>query len=238
MSNAQIFEIILAGLATLGIYTFLYKENVIYRVFEHLFIGIATAWGLIAVCKEFLWPRVFKTMLGFDQLYLPDGTPVGEYQSDYLWYLVPTFFSLLYYTMYSKKYRHLAQLVISFQLGCAGGLAFKGFFVEVLPLIFDSFRPVVFFIGMESELMKTSLSNLFFLITFFSAFLYFFFTFKTSESPAVQRVSTLGRLLMMACFGAFFGSTMMARMALLVDRIDFLANSWVPALGFLGGGLL
>ncbi|HMO17995.1 MAG TPA: hypothetical protein PKA63_11920 [Oligoflexia bacterium] len=228
MSDNHVFEILLAGLATLGIYTFLYKENIIYRVFEHLFIGIATAWGLVAVCKEFLWPRIFKTMLGLDRLYLPDGTPVGEYQSSYLWYILPMLFSLLYYAIYSKKYRHLAQLVISFQLGCAGGLAFKGFFVEVLPLIFDSFRPIVFFVEMDNDLLKASISNLFFLVTFFSAFLYFFFTFKTTESVAAEKISTLGRLLMMACFGAFFGSTMMARMALLVDRLDFLANSWVP----------
>ena len=45
---------------------------------------------------------------------------------------------------------------------------------------------------------------------------------------------------MMVCFGAFFGSTMMARMALLVERLDFLASDWVSAIAkiatHLGGG--
>jgi hypothetical protein len=31
---------------------------------------------------------------------------------------------------------------------------------------------------------------------------------------------------MMVCFGAFFGSTVMARMALLVERIGFMTIEW------------
>jgi hypothetical protein len=220
-------EIIIAGISTLAIYSFLYRENIFYRTFEHIFIGIATAWGLVKVCEDFLWPRVYKTMFGYDVLYLPDGTPLGEYESGYLLYLIPASFSLLYYTMYSPKYRHLAQLVISFQLGCAGGFAFKGTFVELMPQIYDSFRPVYFTSGMSREAMFLVLSNIFFLVTLLSAFLYFFFTFRSSESRVIKNVSTMGRLLMMACFGATFGSTMMARMALLVERLDFLSNTWV-----------
>ena len=32
---------------------------------------------------------------------------------------------------------------------------------------------------------------------------------------------------MMITFGAFFGSTVMARMALLIDRLQFLTRDWV-----------
>jgi hypothetical protein len=226
----EFIQIILAGISTLAIYSFLYRENVFYRTFEHVFIGVATAWGLVKVCEDFLWPRIYKSMFGYDVLYLPDGTRLGEYQSWYLWYLIPAAFSLLYYTMYSVKYRHLAQLVISFQLGCAGGFAFKGTFVELMPQIYDSFRPVYFSGNMSGDALLQSLSNAFFLLTLFSAFMYFFFTFRSSESKMVQKISTAGRLLMMACFGATFGSTMMARMALLVERLDFLSNTWFATL--------
>lgn len=225
----DIIQIILAGIATLAIYSFLYKENILYRSFEHIFIGVATAWGLVKVCEDFLWPRIYKSMFGYDVLYLPDGTQFGEYQSWYLWYIIPALFSLLYYTMFSKKYHHLAQLVISFQLGCAGGFAFKGTFIELMPQIYDSFRPVYFSLEMSRESFITSASNLFFLLTLFSSFMYFFFTFRSSESKTVQRISTAGRLLMMGCFGATFGSTMMARMALLVERLDFLSHTWIAA---------
>ena len=34
----------------------------------------------------------------------------------------------------------------------------------------------------------------------------------------------------MICFGAFFGSTVMARLALLVERVQFIITDWVAAL--------
>ena len=78
-------------------------------------------------------------------------------------------------------------------------------------------------------------SNIIFLTTLFSSFTYFFFTFKISENRFFSASKTTGRLLMMVCFGAFFGSTMMARMALLVERINFLASDWFEAVRHLGG---
>jgi hypothetical protein len=41
----------------------------------------------------------------------------------------------------------------------------------------------------------------------------------------------------MITFGAFFGSTVMARMALLIDRLQFLQGDWIEAWGrlFTGG---
>ncbi len=216
--SSENIEILLAGISTLAIYSFLYRENSVYRAFEHIFIGIATAWGLVSVVKDVLWQRFFKTMFGFNTLSLPDGTVVVPYEDSSLYYLIPTIFGLLYYTLYFEKYRKLAQLVISFQLGCAGGLAFKGFFVEFLPQLYDSARPI------------DSYSNAFFMITLLSSCSYFFFTFKVSDYFAVQKISSLGRYLMMSCFGAFFGSTIMARMSLLVDRIEFLTTKWIPVI--------
>jgi hypothetical protein len=226
----ELLEIILAGFCTLGIYTFLYKENSIYRIFEHAFIGIAAAWGFISISRDFLWSRVFKSMFGYSTMVLPDGTVLEPYHNSQLWYLIPAVFGLLYYTMFFEKYRHLAQLVISFTLGCSGGLAFKGFFVEFLPQLYDCFRPLYVANADSSFDVISSFSNVFFIITFVSAYSYFFFTFKISEGVIVSKINSTGRYLMMGCFGAYFGSTMMARMALLVERLDFLMMKWIPAL--------
>ena len=35
---------------------------------------------------------------------------------------------------------------------------------------------------------------------------------------------------MMICFGAFFGSTIMARLSLLVERLGFLMTDWIGAI--------
>jgi hypothetical protein len=39
----------------------------------------------------------------------------------------------------------------------------------------------------------------------------------------------------MVCFGAFFGSTVMARLALLVERVQFIVRDWVQAVEHLVG---
>jgi hypothetical protein len=63
---------------------------------------------------------------------------------------------------------------------------------------------------------------------------YFFFSFRPSEGQKLSKflpaISASGRWLMMVCFGAYFGSTVMARMALLVERLQFLLTDWKSAL--------
>lgn len=219
------WEIFLAGVSTLAIYTFLVKENAVYRAFEHFFIGIATAWITIATIRSFFWPQVLKPLLGLDLVIFPDGTTATPYHSAQLLLLIPMSFGMLYYLIYSKRWSWLAQLVIGFQLGVSAGLAFKGTFVELLPQIFNSMKPI-YIPGNSWE----SVQNIFFLFTLGSVFIYFFFTFKRAPGGVAARTAGIGRWLMMGCFGAFFGSTIMARMALLVERLEFLIKSWWPAI--------
>jgi hypothetical protein len=216
--------ILCGGIATLAIYSFLFGENPFYRVFEHLFIGIAAGFVPILTIKNFLWPNVLEPMLGFSVMQYPDGTYAQPYQPLYLLYLVPLLFGLLYYALYIPRYAWLAKLVIGFSLGYTAGLTFKGFFAEMIPQVVGSFKPLVVFEG-SSILIWQSLSNALFVYTLVAVLAYFFFTFK-QDGPILARVRVSGRWLMMICFGAFFGSTIMARMALLVERLQFLLGEW------------
>lgn len=219
--NATIF---VGGLSTIAIFSFLYRENRFYRFFEHLFIGIATGIGVAVSIKDFLWPKLLVPMFGLDIVTYPDGTKSGEYNPFLLLYLVPMCFGLLYYFIYSKRHNWLAKLVIGFSLGMSGGVAFKAFFNEMLPQVTGSFKPLVVFSAGSIDWF-TSFSNVFFVFTLLSVMYYFFFSFRLKH-PVFDRVSASGRWLMMVCFGAFFGSTVMARMALLVERLQFLSDDW------------
>ena len=216
-------QVFIGGVSTLAIYSFLYKENSFYRFFEHLFIGIATSITVMQTFRNFLWPKFFKPMLGMDRLPLPDGSMVEPFNSSVYFYLIPMAFGLLYYCILSRRHAWMAQIVIGFTLGAAGGLTFKGFFNEVMPQIYDSFRPLY----VPGEL-GTSVENWIFVFTLLTAFSYFFFTFRRRPDGLSQKSASAGRWMMMGCFGAFFGSTIMARMALLVERLEFLINTWVP----------
>ncbi|MCI5064254.1 hypothetical protein MRY87_00865 [bacterium] len=227
----ELATVVIGGFATLAIYSFLVRENPFYRFFEHLFIGIAAGFFPILVFKNFLWPKVFEPMFGFTVVTFPDGTTSAPYEPLNLLFLLPIGFGMLYYTLYSRRYSWLAKLVIGFSLGYSGGLAFKGFFAEMVPQLTGSFRSLAVFADGSFQLFAT-VENWIFLITLLSVMYYFFFTFRFASESA-KGVSVTGRWLMMICFGAFFGSTVMARMALLVERLQFLILDWSEAMGSL-----
>jgi hypothetical protein len=220
VSSLEWWRVFLAGVSTLAIFSFLIRENQFYRFFEHLFIGIATAIGISASIRYFLWPELFQPLLGLDRVPLADGS-LPPYNYKLLLYLIPMAFGLLYYAILSPRYAWLAQIVIGFSLGIAGGSAFQAVFNELIPQLYNSFRPL-YVVGD----LQSSFDNIIFSVVLISVMSYFFFTFKRSRGG--ELLSGTGKWMMMICFGAFFGSTIMARMALLVERLEFLINKWLP----------
>ncbi len=226
-------SVLVGGLATLAIFSFLIKENAFYRFFEHLFIGIASGLGPMLIVRDFLWPNIIEPMLGLTVVTYPDGTQSEPYEPLYLLYLIPMVFGCLYYFIYSQRYSWLAKLVIGFTLGASGALAIRGFFAEAGPQIASSFKPLIVFIDGNLSLME-SFNNALFVATLLLVLNYFFFTFG-KEGSLQGKMAPLGRPLLMVCFGAFFGSTVMARLALLVERVQFVVHDWVAAVGSVVG---
>ena len=216
--------ILAGGICTLAIYSYLIKENQVYRFFEHLFIGLVTGLGPVLGFQRFIWPKILSPLLGLDIIHYPDGSTSGEYNNLYLIYIPALLFGLLYYTIFSRRFNWLAKLVIGFGLGVSAGFGLKGWFVEMIPQLASSMKPLVVFED-NSFLNFATFNNIVFVYTLLAVMLYFFFTFKR-ENAVLTSITTSGRWLMMLCFGAFFGSTVMARMALLVERVQFMFVEW------------
>ena len=75
---------------------------------------------------------------------------------------------------------------------------------------------------------QQSFENCFFVFTLLAVMYYFFFSFKHKHGGVY--LANSGRWLLMVCFGAFFGSTVMARLSLLVERLQFLLGPWLQSL--------
>lgn len=227
MTNLPTLTVLAAGICTIAMFSFLIKENQFYRFFEHVFVGLASGLGIILGIKNFVWPRLAVPILGLDIAVYPDGTLSNPYNPLLLLYLVPVLFGLLYYFVYSQKHAWIAKLVIGFSLGASGGIAFKGFFNEMTPQLIKSFKPLIVFSDGRFNAFE-SFSNIVFIGTLLAVMYYFFFSFRRGGAGD-KAVSTAGRWLLMICFGSFFGSTVMARMALLVERLQFLLVDWWAA---------
>lgn len=283
---------VVGGVFTLGIFSYLWRENRFYRFCEHLFIGIAAGWAPIYVLKNFLWPKIFAPIFIESAERFPDGSAVVSevLASGTAWwvpylYLPALAFGSLYYAIFFKRFSWLARLVIGFSLGASAGLTFKGWFVEMVPQITTSMKPLIFLQnqGEGGAIDATQLAawwsridgvasfnNTIFVMILVSVMTYFFFTFggrrdsvgaggvragaevdgdegdgaegdftgarngagKLNRVDIRGALTSFGRYSMMVCFGAFFGSTIMARMALLVERVQFLVGDfWAAVAG-------
>jgi hypothetical protein len=217
-SHKEVLTLWVGVLCTLGLYSVLYKENKVYRLFEHIFLGLATGYLIAVTWTDVLLPKWWQPM--WDQ---------GRWG-----YIFLPAIGLCYYFIFSKKNSWIARLVIGFFLGVGSGQTFQGFANEIWPQIAKSFRSVL----PHDAIAKTAdhpaikavtgsgaVNNLIFLVVLVCVMSYFFFSFE-QKHPVVKGSAKLGRWLMMFSFGAIFGLTIMARLALLIDRMDSLMNDF------------
>lgn len=194
------------AIATLAILSVVYKENPFYRFFEHLFIGVAAGYGVFITWRDALSQTWWEPLKA----------------GHWYWLLAPLV-ALLFYTVYFPKYAWMSRFLISVLFGLGAGAAFRGFVNQVWPQVTSSFLTI----APSGEVsLSEALNNLVFLATLLSVMTYFFFSFRTGHK-VVMGTARLGRWLLMVAFGAAFGSTVMARFSLLIDRLHFLLVDWL-----------
>jgi hypothetical protein len=111
----------------------------------------------------------------------------------------------------------------------AAGLAFKSQILLILPQIGASLKPIDPFAGPGGCTWANALdclNHLLFLVGMMTTLLYFFFSLRT-ESRFLKGSMRVGRLMIMLTLGAMFASTVMTRMAYLLERLDFLYAKWL-----------
>lgn len=200
-----------AAICALGIFSFLYRENRIYRFFEHVFMGVAGGWTIASMWSDVLRPQWFDPMVaGFKALL---GWPGYTHPWQALW-VVAILLGAAWYCQGSVRYGWIARMVIALFLGAGAGLVFREQFGANWPQVLASFKPL------------TSVNNVIYVLTVVCVMIYFFFSVERTN-PVINYGSRLGRWLLMIAFGAFFGSTVMARMSLLIERLQFLFGDWL-----------
>jgi hypothetical protein len=204
-NTTQLITVWMAAVGTLAIYSILYKENKAYRMAEHIFIGAATGYTVY-----FAWAKILKPMWW-------DNIVKGQW----LWILTMVVGSMFYF-IYSKKYNWISRLIFGALMGLTAGYAFKGFAGTNIDRIETSFKPV-YGQGMHAPEI---INNVIFIIILLTVMSYFFFSFE--HKSAIRRApANIGRWVLMFAFGAMFGSTVMARMSMLIGRFNFLINDWI-----------
>jgi len=284
--------LIVGAASTLAMFSFLWKENAVYRFFEHVFVGLGMGYTVAVTWTDVLkphwwdkriWVGAADELLAREEMGLWDpalwrGT--GEILP--LWGFLGIV-GMFWYFQLSQRRAWLSRIVIGILMGSGAGLIFRRiyglFFTQdgqvtksFLPLLLpaDSANVVrqwdltlgaltacliliygVFHLrrvrqGIElpkrieitttaslclglalgtfllSRGLVIAWNNGLIVLTLICVLCYFLFWEGGRRNRLSIGAATLGRWLLMISFGATFGSTVMARFSLLINRAQYL----------------
>ena len=198
---------IAAGI-TLSLYSFLYKDNPLFKFAENLYVGVAAAYTL---------SQVWYTVLLTDVI-----TPLRELDGeslDNLWLLVPAMLGFFMLTQLSAaKYSWLSRIAFAFVVGLGSGLA--------IPRTIAANLLAQMELTMQAITLDWAGLDLFLILVGVVTVLVYFF-YSVEHTGPVGIASKIGIYFLMISFGASFGYTIMARLSLLIGRVGFLLEEWL-----------
>jgi len=206
---------------TLFIFSFLYKDNPLFKLAENLYVGVSVGYTIVKTYDTVIVHLIWK--------------PIVEHGEWAL--LIPVAIGTLMLTRYVPKAAWLSRYAFAFIVGVGSGLAIPRVISSyILKQIEDTVRPLLVLVPGEGLTFTWSLLNpasslntIIILVGVSSVLFYFFFSVEhTGPGKAVART---GILFLMIAFGAAFGYTVMARMSLLIGRLTDLIEFTDPSYG-------
>jgi hypothetical protein len=203
----EIIGIWVAAIFTLAIFSFLYKENPLYRLAEHLVVGTSLGYSIVMTWNQVLYPRLYQPLSHGQELNL----------------IVPAVLGILYITRFYPKVAWLSRYPIAFLLGTGMGV---GFPLEMQALVLRQIEATVIPIFTPGATWDVTLGTIVIVLGTLMALIYFFFS-KPHKGLFFGTGSKIGIWVIMIGFGATFGFTVMGRISLLIGRVQFLLDNWL-----------
>lgn len=215
-----------AAFLTLAVFSFLYQDNVVYKLSESLFIGVSAAYWMVVsfwtVLVPNLWGKLFPAAT--QAWALPGTSPVRD---DHWWInIIPLVLGVMLLWRLAPRGGWISRWPLAFIIGTTAGLKLISYLqADFLSQIRSSIKPVLVFDAAGHLQWGASLSSSLLLISTLAALSYFFFSWE--HKGMMGKVSRMGVWVLMITFGAAFANTVMARIALLGIRFEFLFDDWL-----------
>lgn len=213
-----------AALGTLAIFSFLYRDNLFYKLAESVFVGV-TAGYLMAVG---FWEGIVDKLLVNLAPGLIRAWAVPDLDADQrpnLVYLVPLSLGLMLLWRLAPRGAWIARWPLALVVGTFAGLKLVNFLdADFVAQIRSTIIPLIVLTDGRIDVWA-SVRNIGMIVGVLSCLTYFFFSVE--HKGIVGSVSRVGIWFLMVTFGASFAFTVMGRIALLAARIEFLLNDWL-----------
>jgi hypothetical protein len=195
---------IVAGILTLCILSFLYRDNPIYKMAETLLIGVSIGYTLVIVWSTTLVDILFEPLFSESKLAL----------------IIPFVLGLLMFSRFHRRTASLSKIPIAVLIGSGAGVAIpvmleartlKQMSATVMPLISGSGWP--------------DISALVVMVGVVCTLTYFYFS--REHKGVLGKSARLGTYFLMIFFGTTFGFTVMSRMSTFIGRMEFLLTDFL-----------
>lgn len=211
----------LGALLTVFTFSFLYKDNVLYKIAEHLVVGISAGYFVVLLIKTNLWPIMSQRLFVH--------TPGEGWALEQWWYFIPLILGMLMWTRFSRKWSWVSRYPLAFYIGIASGLTIplelKNRVVEQISASILKFK--FDFSATGFLYVPQGLWDSFVIIGVICCLIYFFFS--KEHKGWFGASAKVGIYTLMIAFGASFGYTVMARISLFIQRIQYLRD-WITAI--------
>lgn len=205
----------LAAFFTLAIFSFLYRDNVVYRFAESVFAGVSFGYYIGLARINTLEPNLFRPLFGDFATHWP--------------LLIPFALGLILYLRYIPKVAWVSNWALAVYIGYYIGVnLIQRLHGEVLPQARGTMLPLNVPFGQL-------IGNLVVIVGVLTVLIYFFFS--SPQRGPLKPTARIGVYYLMISFGASFGYTVMGRISLLIGRLTFVINEWArPLLRSVFGG--
>lgn len=198
------FGTIIAGLLTLAILSFLYRDNPVYKLAEYLLVGVAVGYALVIAWKSAMMDLLFVPLFGN-----------GD------WSLVlPLALGLMMFGRFHANTNFISRIPLAVLIGSGAGAAVPAMLgPRIMTQVSGSVVPLVSDGGMPNW------SGIIVLVGVLTTLAYFFFS--REHRGTLGAASKIGTWFLMIFFGTTFGYTVMSRMSTFIGRAEFLLTDFL-----------
>jgi hypothetical protein len=209
LTIAECIGIFIGAILTLMMYSFLYKDNVFYKFGEHLYVGISVGYLVNITWHNVLYP-IFV---------------IPAFYKQELILIVPAILGLMMLARFIRQVSWLSRTPMAMIMGYGAGLSIPAMLGAFIMRQLDSTIMQLWQgpgVAMGGEWWWNTFSLWVIFIGVLSVLFYFYFSIE--HKGIVGKLGTIGIWFIMISFGASFGYTVMARISLLIGRVQFLTD--------------